>query len=196
MYILEALPGMESTSAKRARRRIPHWLVVVLTYVISIASLVWALRGYDFSQIREQILSVRWGWVLVAVLFDLAVYVVQAWRWRTLLLPIERMGLWETAHAIFIGLFASNVLPLRPGELIRCYLLAVWGQIPISLTLTSAAIERVLDGIFLVASFWICAWLMNMPRALIDFVQVLAVGVAAVAALFLACAGSLCMHGV
>jgi len=185
MYILEALPGMESTSAKRARRRIPHWLVVVLTYVISIASLVWALRGYDFSQIREQILSVRWGWVLVAVLFDLAVYVVQAWRWRTLLLPIERMGLWETAHAIFIGLFASNVLPLRPGELIRCYLLAVWGQIPISLTLTSAAIERVLDGIFLVASFWICAWLMNMPRALIDFVQVLAVGVAAVAALFL-----------
>jgi glycosyltransferase 2 family protein len=128
---------------------------------------------------------VKWGWVLVAVLLDLAVYVVQAWRWLTLLRPIERMGLWETAHAIFIGLFASGVLPLRPGELIRCYLLAIWGEIPISLTLTSAVIERVLDGIFLVASFWICAWLMSMPRALIDFVQVLAVGVAGLTALFL-----------
>jgi glycosyltransferase 2 family protein len=185
MYISEVLPGMESTPAKPAHRKFPRWLVVVLTYAISIASLLWALRGYDFSQIQAAILSVRWGWVLVAVLLELAAYVVQAWRWLTLLRPIERMGLWETAHAIFIGLFASNVLPLRPGELIRCYLLAVWGAIPISLTLTSAVIERVLDGIFLVASFFICAWFVNMPRALIDFVQVLAVGVAAFAALFL-----------
>jgi uncharacterized protein (TIRG00374 family) len=176
---------MEATPAKRARRRIPHWVVVLFTYAISVASLVWALRGYDFSQIQASILSVRWAWVLVAVLLDLAVYIAQAWRWRTLLLPIERMGLWETAHAIFIGLFASGVLPLRPGEVIRCYLLAVWGEIPISLTLTAAAIERVLDGIFLVLAFWLCAWLMSMPRALIDFVQVLAVGVAAVSALFL-----------
>jgi magnesium chelatase family protein len=27
------------------------------------------------------------------------------------------MGLWETVHAIYIGLFASGVLPLRPGEI-------------------------------------------------------------------------------
>jgi hypothetical protein len=176
---------MESNPAKRARRKFPRWLAVLLTYVISIASLLWALRGYDFSQIQAAILSVRWGWVLVAVLLDLAVYIVQAWRWLTLLRPIERMGLWETAHAIFIGLFASGVLPLRPGEIIRCYLLAVWGEIPISLTITSAVIERVLDGIFLVASFWVCARLMSMPRALTDFVQVLAVGVAALTVLFL-----------
>lgn len=176
---------MESFLAKRAGPKIPRWLVVLLTYAISVGCLLWALRGYDFSQIQAAILSVKWGWVLVAVILDLAVYVLQAWRWRTLLLPIERMGLWETAHAIFIGLFASGVLPLRPGELIRCYLLAVWGEIPISLTLTSAVIERVLDGIFLVGAFWICAWLMNMPRALIDFVQVLAIGVAGVTTLFL-----------
>jgi uncharacterized protein (TIRG00374 family) len=176
---------MESNPAKSARRKFPRWLAVLLTYAISIASLLWALRGYDFSQIQAAILSVRWAWVLVAVLLDLAVYIVQAWRWLTLLRPIERMGLWETAHAIFIGLFASGVLPLRPGEVIRCYLLAIWGEIPISLTITSAAIERVLDGIFLVGSFWICAWLMSMPRALSDFVQVLAIGVAALTVLFL-----------
>jgi glycosyltransferase 2 family protein len=185
MKSLEVPPSMDPTQAKPRRRGVPRWLLLVLTYAVSVVSLVWALRGYDFSQIQASILSVKWRWVLVAVLLDLAVYVVQAWRWLTLLRPIERMGLWETAHAIFIGLFASGVLPLRPGELIRCYLLAVWGEIPISLTLTSAFIERVLDGIFLVASFWICASFMSMPRALIDFVQVLAVGVAAVAALFL-----------
>jgi len=158
---------------------------MLVTWAISIASLVWALGGYDFSQIKVAILSVKWGWVLVAVLLELAVYVVQGWRWLTLLRPIERMGLWETVHAIYIGLFASGVLPLRPGEIIRGYLLAIWGEIPLSLTLTSMAIERVLDGIWLVAAFWVSASLMHMPRALVEFARVLAVGVAALTALFL-----------
>lgn len=185
MNTLEVPPGMESVPAKGARRKIPRWLVLLLTYAISIGSLVWALRGYDFSQIQSAILSVKWGWVLLAIVLDLAVYVLQAWRWLTLLRPIERMGLWETVHAIFIGLFASNVLPLRPGELIRCYLLAVWGEIPISLTLTSAAIERVLDGIFLLLAFWISTWFLSMPREWLDFVQVLAILVLGLTALFL-----------
>ena len=89
------------------------------------------------------------------------------------------MGLWETVQAIYIGLFASDVLPLRPGEIIRGYLLAIWGEIPFSLTLTSMVIERVLDGIWLVAAFWIAASLMSMPPALVDFAQVLAFGVVA-----------------
>ena len=148
---------------------------MLVTWAISIGSLVWALYGYDFSQIKLAILSVKWGWVLLGVLLELAVYVVQGWRWLTLLRPIERMGLWETVHAIYIGLFASGVLPLRPGEIIRGYLLAIWGEIPFSLTLTSMAIERVLDGIWLVAAFWVSASLMNMPRVWVDSAQVLAV---------------------
>src|SRR5258708_185060 len=185
MRVSKVPPSMDSIPVKSRRWKVPRWLVVVATWAISIASLMWALRGYDFSQIRLAILSVKWGWVLLAVVLDLAVYVLQGWRWLTLLSPVERMGLWETVHAIFIGLFASGVLPLRPGEIIRCYLLAFWGEIPISLTLTSAAIERVLDGIWLVAAFWIAASLMSMPRALIDFGQVLAVGVLFLSALFL-----------
>jgi len=175
---------MESSPANRARLRIPNWVIVVLTYAISIVSLVWALRGYDFSQIQSAILSVKWAWVAIAIVFDLAVYVLQAWRWLTLLRPVERLGLWETTHAIFIGLFASNVLPLRPGEIIRCYLLSVWGEIPLSLTLTAAAIERVLDGIFLVLAFWICTWFVSMRQAWLDGVQLLAGIVLALTGIF------------
>ncbi|HKW99895.1 MAG TPA: lysylphosphatidylglycerol synthase transmembrane domain-containing protein [Bryobacteraceae bacterium] len=176
---------MDPAPVKKTRRKVPRWAVLLATYAISIASLVWALSGYDFSQIQVAILSVRWGWVLLAVVLELAVYLLQAWRWLTLLSPIERMGLWETAQAIYIGLFASDVLPLRPGEIIRCYLLAVWGEIPISLTLTSAAIERVLDGIWLVGAFWALATVMTLPRAMVDSLPVLAFAVFALTALFL-----------
>jgi glycosyltransferase 2 family protein len=182
---LENQPSMDSIQAKPARRKIPRWLLMVVTYAVSIGSLVWALRGYDFSQIQVAILSVRWAWVFVAVVLELTVYLLHAWRWRTLLSPVERPGFWETVQAIYIGLFASGVLPLRPGEIIRGYLLTIWAGIPISLTLTSMVIERILDGIWLVAAFGIAASFTSMPQALVDFAQVLAVGVAAVAALFL-----------
>ena len=158
---------------------------MVLTYAISIVSLAWALYGYDYSQIKLAIFSVKWGWVALAVALELAVYVFHAWRWMTLLSPVQRPGLWETVQAIYIGLFASGVLPFRPGELIRGYLLAVWADIPISLTLTSMVIERVLDGIWVVLAFGFAAGFVSMPQALLDAAQVLAVAVLALAALFL-----------
>jgi uncharacterized protein (TIRG00374 family) len=181
---LEIPPSID-IQAKSGRRKFPPWLILVLTYAISIVSLVWALYGYDYSQIKMAILSVRWGWVALAVVLELAVYILHAWRWMTLLSPVERPRLWETVQAIYIGLFASGVLPFRPGELIRGYLLAVWADIPISLTLTSMVIERVLDGTWVVLAFGISAWFVSMPRPLLDAAQVLAVGVLALAALFL-----------
>ena len=170
---------------KPGGRKIPPWLILALTYAISIVSLAWALHGYDYSQIKGAILSAKWGWVALAVVLELAVYVLHAWRWMTLLSPVERPGLWETVQAIYIGLFASGVLPFRPGELIRGYLLAVWADIPISLTLTSMVIERVLDGIWVVLAFGVVsAWFVSMPRALVDAAQILAVAVLVLAAVF------------
>src|SRR5438105_15147748 len=95
-------PEVKNGDVKVGRRTVPRWLILGLTYAVSLVSLVWALRGYDFSQIKLAILSVKWGWVLLAVLLELAVYVLQAWRWMALLNPIERMGLWETVQAIYI----------------------------------------------------------------------------------------------
>ena len=84
---------------------------MVLTYAVSIGSLVWALRGYDFSQIHVAILSVKWRWVLLAVVLELGVYLLHAWRWLTLLSPVQRPGFWETAQAIYIGLFSIFLIP-------------------------------------------------------------------------------------
>ena len=176
---------MDSSQVKPRLPKIPRWLLMVLMYAISIGSLAWALRGYDFAQIKPAILSVKWIWVLLAVVLDLSVYIFHGWRWNILLSPVERLGLWRTVQSIYIGLFANEVLPLRPGEIIRCYLLAFWGKIPLSLTLTSMAIERVLDGIWLILVFIVASKLMVMPRALMDFAQALGIGVAVATVIFL-----------
>src|ERR1035437_9059317 len=114
-------------------------------------------------------------WVSLAVAADLAVYVVHGWRWTTLLVPVARVGFWRTVQAIYIGLFANEVLPLRTGEIIRCYLLAHWNDLRLSLTFASAGLERTIDGVWMLAAFFVTAsFVHGIPRDLTILVQALA----------------------
>jgi len=124
----------------------PSWLPQVLGYGISLGCLFWVLRGYDFRQLWSDFRTLDWRWMGLAVAADLAVYVCHGWRWKTLLGPVSRLSFWRTVQAVYIGLFANEVLPLRPGEVIRCYLLAHWNDLRISVGFASAALERVIDG--------------------------------------------------
>ena len=132
------------------------------------------LHGYPLDELLPSIRSLDWKWVVLAVLTDVCVYVVHGWRWSTLLSPVVRLGLWTTVQAIYIGLFANEVLPLRVGEVIRCYLLAHWNNLRLSLGLASAAVERIIDGIWILVAFLITAgFVQALPRDLTLFVQIL-----------------------
>jgi hypothetical protein len=87
---------------------------------------------------------------------------------------VVRLRLWRTVQAIYIGLFANEVLPLRAGELIRCYLLAHWSGLRLSLSFASAAVERLIDGVWMLLAFLITAgFVRGMPEDLIILVQAL-----------------------
>lgn len=165
------------------RHWMPSWFPQVLGYAISIVCLAWVLHGYPIGDLLPAIRSLDWKWVVLAVLSDLTVYIVHGWRWSTLLGPVVRLRFWRTVQSIYIGLFANEVLPLRTGELIRCYLLAHWSDFRISLSLASAAVERLIDGFWMLAAFLITAgFVRRIPRDLIILVQfiglLLLVGVA------------------
>jgi glycosyltransferase 2 family protein len=122
-------------------------------YSLSAACLVWVLRGYDLRQLVAPEPPLDWRWMLLAVAADLAAYVCHGWRWNTLLSPVSRLGFWRTVQAIYIGLFANEVFPLRPGEVIRCFLLAYWNDLRLSVGFASAALERIIDGVWLLIAF-------------------------------------------
>lgn len=155
-------------------RRIPGWVPQVIGYSLSAACLIWVLHGYPLGQLIPEIGKLDWKWVALAVVSDLVIYVTHGWRWNTLLSPVARLKLWRTVQAIYIGLFANEVLPLRVGELIRCYLLAHWNDLRVSLGFASAAVERLIDGFWMLLAFLITAGFVHgMPRDLILLVQVL-----------------------
>jgi hypothetical protein len=166
---------MEPAALPLPRRGLPSWAPQAVGYLISAGCLVWVLHGYHIRQdLLPAIRDLDWKWVALGVAFDLLAYMVHAWRWRTLLQPVIRLSYWRTVQAIYIGLFANEVIPLRTGELIRCYLLAHWNNLRISLSFASAAVERLIDGVFLVACFLVTAGLVSgVPKDLTILVQVL-----------------------
>jgi len=118
-----------------------------------------------------------------AVLCDLSVYVIHGIRWNTLLEPVAKLRLSRTVQSIYIGLFANEVLPLRVGELIRCYLLAHWNGLNLSVVFASAAVERLIDGFWMLAAFLITTiFVKRIPEDLTVVVILMGVLVAAGAA--------------
>jgi uncharacterized membrane protein YbhN (UPF0104 family) len=133
-------------------------VVLIVTNIISIGCLIWSLRGVRLGALLDDLATMNWWWVALAVVADIAVYCWHAWRWSLLLHPIEPVSFWHTVRAIYVGLFANEVLPFRAGEVLRCYLISRWTALPFSVSLSSALIERLFDGI------WLCLCLMVTLR--------------------------------
>ncbi len=125
----------------------------------------------------------RWIWVGGAIAADICIYLLHAWRWQLLLRPIERVPFIQAVESIYVGLFANEVLPLRAGELIRCFLLSKFTSVPLSVTFASALIERIFDGVWLLACFAFCLRLVKLPGILLHAGYLLAVLIALCAVL-------------
>jgi len=95
---------------------------------------------------------------------DILVYFCQAWRWNLLLRPVANAKLEAACAPSYIGLFANEILPLRSGEAIRCYLQSLWTDISFPVALSSAIIERLIDGVLLIVGFFLTTFIVELPR--------------------------------
>lgn len=130
---------------------------------MSIICLVWVYYGFDWKKELPRLAATDWRWVSLAIVADIAVYVCQGFRWSRLLSPLAKISPWKTTQAVYIGLFANEVLPLRSGEIIRCYLQRRWTKLPLSVVISSVLIERLLDGVWLVLGFWGVSQFVELP---------------------------------
>lgn len=177
---------MQLSNATPAPRTIPGWLWTSIIYSISIGCLIWVYHGFDWKGELPRLRHIHWKWIFVAVAADMLVYVTQAWRWNILMRPAARVPFWRSVQAIYVGLFANEVLPLRSGELVRCYLVSHWDKVRLPLVLSSALIERLVDGVILILGFALVAWTTpDVPKILVSGAGTLAVVVAVLGALVL-----------
>lgn len=146
-----ARPVRRDLSFGASRRTIVVGAVVGLP--VSVALLLLSLRHLDTSALKESIGGAR-PWALALGVCAVAlVYVVQAARWRVISETAPPVA-WTRFIEWTIGAIAvNNVIPGRPGDLLRVEWLARGARMPRTRALASVAVDRGLDLLTLVVGF-------------------------------------------
>jgi len=135
----------------------------LLGYGLSIVFLIWVLRDFHPVRALRDMANADWRWVLLGMTCDVLSYVAQGWRWKLLLTPFGKVRLTKAVRAIFSGLFANLVLPLRPGEFLRSFLLSGSEKITLGLTLGSVGVERLVDLVIATGSLGVVSLMVDLP---------------------------------
>jgi glycosyltransferase 2 family protein len=143
-----------TTPESRSRRSLfRRALPAALGIGVSVALLVWALRGVSAEAVLRHIVSARPGPLVAAVIVATLTFPLRLIRWHLLLRDEHGKSypsgpLW---HAIALGFTANNLLPLRAGEVIRSYTAARLTQARFTTVISSVAVERIFDALAVVA---------------------------------------------
>ncbi len=103
------------------------------------------VRNLDGAELRRAFGAADLSLVGLAVLATLQTYLIRAWRWQALLRPLGRVPFGPAFRITVIGFTATFLLPARPGEVLRPFLLARQQGLSFSAILATVIIERVLD---------------------------------------------------
>jgi len=133
--------------------------------VVSALLLWWALRDVEWSSVGEALAGASLTPIVLGVVLATATFLVRLERWRVLLRasdgnPLARAPLW---HAVAIGFMGNNVLPFRMGELMRCYAVTRLTGARFTAALSSVAVERVFDGLTVVALLVVGLFTAGLP---------------------------------
>jgi len=83
----------------------------------------------------------------------------RAWRWHYLLRPLKSIPTRRLFPTVAIGYFGNNILPARIGEVLRAIVLKKDEEVPISASLATIIVERVFDGVVMLAFVFL-----NLPE--------------------------------
>ena len=156
------MPKPDGGSGEGTARRA---VSALLGIVVALGLLFWALRGVHLSEVALHLRTARWLPLAAAVVLATATFPLRLVRWRLLLRDeqggaLPAMPLW---HAVAIGFMANNLLPFRAGELVRTFAATRLAGARFSTVLSSIAVERIFDGLAVVALLTFALLVSDLP---------------------------------
>jgi uncharacterized protein (TIRG00374 family) len=158
-------------------------LRIVLSVVISLVFLAFAVRGVDWSEAFAALRAANYFWVFLMLPVTIWSLFIRAQRWRVFLHAVGVPPLRPLVSATNIGFLANMVLPLRIGEVVRPVLLSRRAALPLSGVLASVLLERIFDMFTILFLFGLSVSLVNVSDQVRQWgwmLTVLALAVAAV----------------
>ena len=126
---------------------------------ISVFFLYLALRGLEFGEMWEALQGAVYWWLIPGVAIYFIGVWVRSWRWHYLLRPLKTIPTKKMFPIVTIGYMGNNIYPARAGEILRAVILKRRENVAISASLATIIVERVYDGVVMLAFVFL-----NLPE--------------------------------
>jgi glycosyltransferase 2 family protein len=135
----------------------------LLGIAISAVLLYVTFRRMDLAEVWMNLRGVNVPLFLLSAVAATSVFWIRAWRWRGILEPVATVPFRSRFAAVTIGFMGNNLLPARIGEFLRAYSLSRMEPVPIVASFASLVIERLFDGVVVIALLFIAMSLPDFP---------------------------------
>jgi uncharacterized protein (TIRG00374 family) len=128
--------------------------------IVFIGLLIWKT---DVRELITALAEANYVWIVPAIATTLTSYALRTGRWERILRPIRSLPFRTLLPIVYIGFMANNLLPARMGEVVRAYALGRKTGLSKSMGLATILLERLCDGITLLAALGLVAFLFPLP---------------------------------
>ncbi|MFH1006226.1 MAG: lysylphosphatidylglycerol synthase transmembrane domain-containing protein [Candidatus Latescibacterota bacterium] len=139
-------------------------LKLVVGLAVSIFFLYLAFRQIDLHKMAQAFRTVRYSYLLIALLLLFASHWMRARRHRYLLEPIKPISTGSLFSALMIGYMTNTLLPAHLGELVRAALIGQRESVPKASVFATIAVERIVDVFSLLVLMGIACVVYPFPR--------------------------------
>jgi uncharacterized protein (TIRG00374 family) len=136
-------------------------LRAALVLLLTVGLLAYFLRGVNLGEVWEKTREADARLLALGVAVTLMTYALRAFRWQYLLAPIGPTRFGTAFRTTVIGFAASFILPARPGEVLRPYLLARHEGLPPTACFATIILERLLDLVTVLLLFGVFVLFVN-----------------------------------
>ena len=127
-------------------------LIFSIGLLASIISLWFVFHTIPANDLWQSLKKPNYLWLIPNLILGLLAMIQQAYRWRIVILPIQKVAVSKLFAATLIGFLANNLLPFRLGEYARVISLSQQNKnLPPASLLATVLVERlVFDLSFLI----------------------------------------------
>lgn len=119
-----------------------NWLTGIILGAIFLFA--W-LKIVDWKEFIVYFKTFDLKYVLIFSIFYVLAYFLRSLRWRIILAPIYKMGVWESFTLFMSGLLINYLIPVRAGEFAKSIILKKKRDVRISASLPSIFIDKLTD---------------------------------------------------
>lgn len=132
-----------------------------------------ALRQVDLPELRRAFTRLAPMWCILSLALYWSALAIRVVRWRYILNAVTTLTLKQVTLALLTGYAVNAILPARLGELFRAEFCRQRYVVPRSTTLGTILVERLTDGLIVLASLFVGLLALDAGEVSSQFTSVL-----------------------